>query len=75
MKSNALTISSALAVVASIVILPVSSVAAGVIFVLAGILAVSVADYGRSARPLSLRAEVIPFSPAAPVLAGLGKAA
>jgi hypothetical protein len=75
MKSNVLLISSALAAIASLVILPVSSVAAGVIFVLAGILAISVADYGRSAKPLSLRAEVIPFSSTGRVLVSLGKAA
>jgi hypothetical protein len=75
MKYNVLTISSALAAVASIFILPVSSVAAGVIFVLAGILAISVADYGRSTRPLSLRAEVVPFSAPVQALNSLSEAA
>jgi hypothetical protein len=59
MKSNLLTISSALAALAA---LPFSADAAGIIFVATGILAVFTADYGRSLRPLSGRAEIIPFN-------------
>jgi len=62
MKSNTLAISSALAAIAAIVILPVSTVAAGIIFVMAGILAIFVSDYGRPIKPLGLTAEVIPFN-------------
>ena len=62
MKSNVLTISSALAALASIAILPVSSAAAGIIFVMSAILAIFVADYGRTAKPYGLAAEVVPFN-------------
>jgi hypothetical protein len=75
MKSNALTISSALAAIAAIVILPVSTVAAGIIFVVTGILAIFVADYGRTIKPLSLRAEIIPFNSTDRVLDSLSAAA
>ena len=61
MKSNALTISSALAALAAVAILPVSSVAAGIIFVMAAILAIFVADYGRSIKQYGLRAEIVPL--------------
>lgn len=58
MNSNILTISSVLAAIA---ILPVSTVAAGIILVATGILAVFAADYGRAIVPLTVRAEIIPF--------------
>ena len=62
MNSIALTISSVLAVIAAIAILPVSPAAAGISLVVVGILAVFVADYGRSIKPLAIRAEIIPFN-------------
>jgi len=62
MKSNTLAISSALAAIAAIVILPASTVAAGIIFVMAGILAIFVSDYSRPIKTLGLRAEIVPFS-------------
>jgi hypothetical protein len=62
MNSNALTISSVLAAVAAIALLPVSLVAAAFTFTAVGILSVFAADYGRSATPLSTRVEVIPFN-------------
>ena len=64
MKTNLVTISSVLAASAAIVILPVSTAAAGITFVVAGILAIFVADYGRTLKPVSLRAEIIPMNPA-----------
>ena len=61
MKTSSITISLVLAAIAAIVILPVSSVAASSAIVATGILAVFVADYGRTIKPLSVQAEVIPF--------------
>ena len=61
MKSNFLTISSALAALAAFALLPSSPVAAGVIFVVSAILATFVADYGRSTKPYVLAADVVQF--------------
>jgi hypothetical protein len=61
MKSNALSISVILAALLAVVILPVSTIAAANAVAAVGILAVFVADYGRTIKPLGLRAEVIPF--------------
>jgi hypothetical protein len=56
MKSNLLPISSVLAAISALVILPVSAAAAGSAFVAVAVLAALTADYGRSVRPLTLRA-------------------
>ena len=61
MKSNLLAISSALAALAAFALLPASPVAAGVIFVVSAILAVFVADYGRTSKPYVLAGDVVPF--------------
>jgi hypothetical protein len=62
MRSNTLAISSALAALAAVVMLPVSTSAAGIIFVMAGILAIFISDYGRPIKTLGLRAEIVPFN-------------
>jgi hypothetical protein len=72
MKTNILTISSALVALAA---LPFSTDAAGIIFVATGILAVFAADYGRSVKPLSGRAEIIPLDVADRMPDGLGAVA
>jgi hypothetical protein len=72
MKSNSLLITSALAAASSIALLPVSPAAAGIVFIVAALLALGAPDLGRSITPLAPRAEVVPFSPA---LAGLRRAA
>jgi len=61
MNSNTLTLASASAAIAAIALLPFSSVAAGVVFVAAGLLSVFVADYGREIKPLRAEARVIRF--------------
>ncbi|MFY9924516.1 MAG: hypothetical protein ABSF76_11875 [Opitutaceae bacterium] len=75
MNTHILTLSSVLAAVLALVILPVSTAAAGVTFLVSGILAVFVADYGRSIEPLKLRAEIIPFNANGPLTDGLSEAA
>jgi hypothetical protein len=74
MKSNVLSLSTFLAAVAAIVLLPMSAAAAGVAFTVTGVLAVLVGDYGRPLQPVAPRAEVVPF-PAANLSAGLRRAA
>jgi hypothetical protein len=58
MKTNILAITSVLAAFA---VLPLSTAAAGILFVAIGILAVFAADYGRTLAPMSVRAEIVPF--------------
>jgi len=62
MKSNIFAISTALAAIAALVMLPVNAIAAGgnVILVI-GILAVFAVDYSRTLKPLKLRARIIAF--------------
>jgi hypothetical protein len=55
MKSNTLAISSVLAAVSALVILPVSAALAGTAIVAVAIVAALAADYGRSTKALSLR--------------------
>jgi hypothetical protein len=72
MKTNLYSISS---VLAAMVILPVSAPVAGIALMVIGILAVFAADYGRTIKPISLRADVIPFNSAANIPVGMGEAA
>jgi hypothetical protein len=55
MKSNILAISSVLAAISALVILPVSAAAAGTAFMAVAVLAALTADYGRNFKPLSLQ--------------------
>ncbi len=75
MNTHILTISSVLAAILALFILPVSTAAAGIAFLVSGILAVFVADYGRSIEPLKPRAEIIPFDSNGPLADGLSEAA
>ena len=61
MKSNTLPIASFLAAVVAFVMLPMSAPAATIAFTVTGVLAVLVADYGRSIEPLKLSAQARPF--------------
>ena len=63
MKSNILLISSVLAALAALALVSINSVAAGLLFVAAGTLAIFVSDYGRAIRPLTVQAEIVPFNP------------
>lgn len=64
MKSNILPISSVLAALAAVALLPVSATAASLAFTAIGILSIFIADYGRSVAPLRAVAPVVPFGAA-----------
>ena len=64
MKTNVLHLSSFPIAVAALVIAPISPVAACLAVTVAGVLSVLVFDYGRPVAPISVPAEVIPFSAA-----------
>ena len=61
MKTNALPIKAFLGALGAIFVIPVSAVFAAASFTLTGILAVFLADYGRTIEPLRVRAAVLPF--------------
>ncbi len=63
MNNNLLSISSVLAASAAFVTASVGVVAAGVAFTVAGVLAIFALDYRRTLAPISLPAEVVPFTP------------
>jgi len=50
-----------LAVLASFLLVPVSTVAAGVAFTFTGVIAMLVADYGRTIEPLTANADIVAF--------------
>ena len=75
MKSNTLTVLAFLAAIAAFAILPVNATAAAISFTVAGVLSILMADYGRSIEPVTVAAEVLPFSPGRRTPAGLGRAA
>jgi hypothetical protein len=61
MKTNSLPIKALLAVLAAIVLLPVSPAAATIAFTFTGLFAMLSSDYGQDAEPLTSSAGVIPF--------------
>jgi hypothetical protein len=50
-----------LGLMASLLALPFGAAAAGITFALTGVLAILIADYGRSIEPLRVRAQVVPM--------------
>jgi hypothetical protein len=61
MKSNLLNNLPVLAVMASFLLVPVSTTAACMAFTFTGVVAMLVADYGREIEPLTAQAEIIAF--------------
>lgn len=75
MKTNILPISAFLAAIVACVILPISAPAAALALTVTGLLSILAADYGRTIRPLSVPAEIVPIDSRGLTLATLGKAA
>jgi uncharacterized membrane protein len=74
-KTNSLPVISFLAVLAALILVPVSAFVAGLAVSVSGIFLVAAADYGRSVEPVRAEAKVIPFgAPGSPPV-GLRKAA
>jgi hypothetical protein len=61
MKNTLIKNLSILAVLASFLVIPVSTVAAGIAFTFTGVIAMLVADYGRTIEPLTVNADVVAF--------------
>ena len=60
-SKNSLPVIAFLAVLAALVLAPVSAVVAGLAVSVAGIVLVFAADYGRSVKPLRAEATIVPF--------------
>jgi hypothetical protein len=69
MKNLLLKNISILAVLASFLVIPVSTVAAGIAFTFTGVIAMLVADYGRTIHPITANADVVAFNMAPSELA------
>jgi len=63
MKTNLLSLASALAASAALILSFAGVVAAGVAFTVAGVLAIFALDYRRTLAPIGLPAEVVPSNP------------
>lgn len=61
MKTNSLPVISFLAVLAALVLVPVSAAVAGLAVSVSGIFLVAAADYGRNVEPVRAESEVVPF--------------
>lgn len=59
MKNNSIPALSFLAVLAAIILLPVSAPVSAIALTITGVLAVLVSDYGRDLRPISEQGNVI----------------
>jgi Na+-transporting NADH:ubiquinone oxidoreductase subunit NqrD len=59
MKTNILSLSSALAASAALI----TAIVGGVAFTVVGVLAIFALDYRRTLAPVSLPADVVPFNP------------
>jgi di/tricarboxylate transporter len=59
--TNSLPVIAFLAVIAALILVPVSAVVAGFAVSVAGTLLIVSADYGRSVEPLRAKSRVIPF--------------
>jgi hypothetical protein len=75
MKTNSILALSFLAVLAAIIILPISAAASSIALTLTGVLAILVSDYGRELQPVQSGGRVIPVDFAGRETAGLNKAA
>jgi hypothetical protein len=64
MKTNILSLSSALAASAALVTATVGVVASVVAYTVVGVLAIFALDYRRTLAPVSVPADVVPFNPA-----------
>jgi|HubBroStandDraft_6_1064221.scaffolds.fasta_scaffold409339_3 hypothetical protein len=60
-KTNSLPVIAFLAVIAALLLAPVSAVVAGFAVSVAGISLILAADYGRTLRPLRAESPVLPF--------------
>jgi hypothetical protein len=58
MKNTLIKNLSILAVLASFLVIPVSTVAAGIAFTFTGVIAMLVADYGRTIEPLTIDRDI-----------------
>ncbi len=60
-KTNSLPVIAFLAVIAALILVPVSAVVAGFAVSVAGTLLIVAADYGRSVEPVRAESRIIPF--------------
>ena len=64
MKTNNLPMKAFLAALGAILFVPVSAVAAAFAFMVTGVFALLLADYGRTLEPLRAEAALVPFAAA-----------